>query len=220
MGLLDVTPAEWDRTDYGAVRRGIRGAQAMGAGLLGIDDGSVMDGTASMNRDAQLGGLLADAATGAIPFAKTGLLGMAIDREAKKRLVADLAAGAGSGTYRLGDVTPGQLNGLARLFGRAPAGPDVMMTNRALDHLVEARLGRDGMSPDDVGRFATQAMLPRSVADMNAAKSQQNPSLLNRGLLEQGTRYDARMPLGLDDEGVMFVRSVVPEGLKKKSPSK
>ncbi|WP_434513781.1 hypothetical protein AB6Q56_14465 [Dechloromonas sp. ARDL1] len=156
-------------------------------------------------------------ALGALPFV------MAIDPAGKKRLISDLIQGQGSGTYKLGDVTAGQFDRLSREFGRTPAGNDVMMNNKALNHLLDGRIGADNFSPEEVGKFAEQAMMKRSAVDLDRAKGAQNPSLLNRGLMdsESGKRYDARMPLGLDGAGNINVLSVVPDGLRKrKGPSK
>lgn len=213
MGLLDDFPrvkqAAGLLADFTPVVGGVKGA------VENFNDGNY--GMAALNAAtvpldvASLGGGTA---------IKAGLLGMAIDPTAKLRLIADLIAGQGSGTYRLGDVTQGQLKSLTQLFGKSPASPDVMMNDKVLGHLIDARITRDGFSPDEVGKFAAQAMQPRSRAELDLAKSQQNPALINRGLLDAGTRYDARMPLGLTDDGEMFVRSIIPEGLKKKGPVK
>lgn len=162
-------------------------------------------------RNAMLNGI------GVLPFV------MAIDPSGKKRLVDDLVRGAGSGTYKLGDVTDGQFGRLSREFGRAPAGKDVMMNDKALNHLLDGRIGADNFSPEEVAKFAEQSMMKRSVVDLDRAKGAQNPSLLNQGLMdsETGKRYDARMPLGLDGSGNINVLSVVPDGLRKrKGPSK
>lgn len=147
---------------------------------------------------------------------KAGLLGMAIDPAGKSRLIADLIAGMGSGSYKLGDVTQGQLNKLTQLFGRTPAGPDVMMSDKALGHLIDTRMTLDRFTPQEVGKFAEQALMPRAVVDLDVAKRFQNPALVSGGLLDPVTRqrYDARMPLDLLEDGSLGVRSVVPDGLR------
>lgn len=148
----------------------------------------------------------------------------AMSPEGKARLLADLQAGKGSGTYRLGDVTPSQDQGLSGLFGRGTTGADVYMTDKATDHLLTGRVQQDGFAPLDVTRFAEQAMAKRAQPDLNPAKKQQNPSLLNSGMKDQttGRSYDARMPLRQTENGYE-VRSVVPEGLpprNKKTPKR
>jgi len=137
----------------------------------------------------------------------------AISPEGKARLLADLQAGKGSGTYRLGDVTEWQAQGLERLFGRPVPSREVFMTDRATDHLLAGRVGANGFTPEEVARFAEQSMAGRARPDMNVAKGGQNPSLLNTGLRDPvtGRPYDARMPLRQVDEGYE-VRSVIPEG--------
>lgn len=231
MGLLDkiidgyqtgmemLAPTDRDLEMRAKMARGLLDFTPVAGGIMGMVDNAREGnpGMAAMNAAT----VPVDLATmGGGAAIKGGLLGMAIDPAGKSRLIADLIAGMGSGSYKLGDVTQGQLKGLSQAFGRAPAGPDVMMNNRTLNHLIEARLARDGFSPEEVGKFATQAMQPRADAMLDIAKSQQNPALVNRGLLDAGSRYDARMPLGLTDNGEMFVRSIIPEGLKKKGPVK
>jgi hypothetical protein len=56
-----------DKTDYGAVKQGIDNAKAVASGLLGMEDGSVMDGTHDLNRQAQLGSFFADALSNFAP---------------------------------------------------------------------------------------------------------------------------------------------------------
>lgn len=146
----------------------------------------------------------------------------AISPEGKARLLTDLQAGQGSGTYRLGDVTQGQLNALQRLGMPPAASRDVMMTDGALNHLLDARMSRDGFAPDDVVRFAKQAMEPRSGIVRDPAASSHKAALANDGLLDASTkkRYTAQMPLQSVD-GQMQVVSVVPRGLpgrKTKAP--
>lgn len=145
----------------------------------------------------------------------TGLGFMAaMSPEGKARLLADLAAGKGSGTYRLGDVTEGQGRGLDTLFGRQATARDVYMNDRATTHLLDGRIAKDGFTPAEVALFAEQAMANRARPDLMAAKREQNPSLLNAGIRDKVTNrtYDARMPLHQSDEGYV-VRTVVPEGL-------
>lgn len=153
-------------------------------------------------------------AVGLVPLVPS-LGGMAIDPKAKARLIADLMAGKGSGTYRLGDVTPGQQKALGKLFGHEVS-QDVLMTDKATQHLLKKRIHLEGRTPDQVGKYAEQALMPRATADLDVGKGMQNPALVNRGLLDMqsGRRYDARMPFGVTDDGDLFVRSVVPNGLK------
>lgn len=161
-------------------------------------------------------------AVGLVPLVPS-LGGMAIDPKAKARLIADLMAGKGSGTYRLGDVTPGQLKRLETLLGKKTAGPDVLMTDKTLDHVLEKRILGQNFTPQEVGDFAEQAMRPRSAIDLDPAKAWQNPALLNRDLFDpvSGRRFDARMPLGLLDSGGLGALSVVPDRLpKRKGPVK
>lgn len=57
MGLLDLSAAPWDKTDYQSVDQGIRNAQAITTGLLGIESGSAVDGTHELNNLAYPYGL-------------------------------------------------------------------------------------------------------------------------------------------------------------------
>lgn len=138
----------------------------------------------------------------------------AISPEGKARLLADLQAGKGSGTYRLGDVTEGQAKALQRLGMPPTAGRDVMMTDRALDHVHRQRIVGQGFTPEDVARFAEQAMAKRSQADLDVAKSGQSPALMGQGLTDaaSGARYEARMPLRSDGQ-VYEPRTIYPRGL-------
>lgn len=160
-------------------------------------------------------GLASKAATG-LGFAA------AMSAEGKARLLADLTAGKGSGTYRLGDVTQGQANALQRL-GMPPAtGRDVVMTDAAHQHLVDARMARDNFTPEEVVQFAKQAMEPRSSVVRDPAGSGHKAAIANDGLVDQVTkrRYTAQMPLKAG-EGAMEVVSVIPRGLparKTKAP--
>lgn len=137
----------------------------------------------------------------------------AISPEGKARLLADLQAGKGSGTYRLGDVTGGQANMLGKAGLKATT-TDVRMSDDAFKHLHGKRILQEGYSPEEVAKFAEQAMAKRSRVDLDPGKARQQPSLLNEGMRDQvtGKRYDARMPL--DSQGDAFgVRSAVPDGL-------
>jgi hypothetical protein len=137
----------------------------------------------------------------------------AISPEGKARLLADLQAGKGSGTYRLGDVTEGQAKQLQRA-GLKSTSTDVRMTDDVLRHLHDKRVLLEGFTPEEVVRLADQAMAKRSRVDFDPGKARQYPSLLNEGLLDSvtGRRYDARMPLdGLGD--AFGARSVVPDGV-------
>ncbi len=163
------------------------------------------------------------AGPGAAAKAVTGLGFMAaMSPEGKARLLADLTAGKGSGTYRLGDVTQGQANALQRFGMPASAGRDVTMTDAAHQHLMDARLSRDNFSPAEVVQFAKQAMEPRSNVVRDPASAGHKAALANDGLLDPVTkkRYTAQMPLK-EGGGGMEVVSVIPRGLparKTKAP--
>ncbi|WP_370682270.1 hypothetical protein [Comamonas sp. GB3 AK4-5] len=138
----------------------------------------------------------------------------AISPVGKARLLADLKAGKGSGTYPLGEVTEGQGKGLNSLFGNESAGRTVFMTDEAAAHLLARRVQGNKFTPEDVAKFTEQAMASRARPDLNVAKTAQNPSLLNSGMRDPltGRPYDARMPLRQLEDGYE-VRSVIPEGL-------
>ncbi|XJC77612.1 hypothetical protein ACHFCA_16410 [Delftia tsuruhatensis] len=135
--------------------------------------------------------------------------------------MADLTAGKSSGTYRLGDVSQGQANALQRLGMPPTNSRDVMMTDASFNHLADARMVRDGFQPDEVVRFAKQAMEPRSNVVRDPTGAGHKPALANDGLLDPASqrRYTAQMPLRVVD-GQMEVVSVVPRGLpgKEKGP--
>lgn len=165
--------------------------------------------------------LLTPAAASKLPL----LAGMAMSPAGKARLLADLQAGRGSGTYRLGDVTEGQGKGLDALFNRPTPSRDVMMTDRALEHILDRRLNKDGFAPDQIADIAERAMARRSASWADPSLSHQQPSLVNRGQFDQATgrRYDAQMPMRQGEEGYEAV-SVVPRGLpaptKNKAPKR
>lgn len=142
----------------------------------------------------------------------------AISPEGKARLLADLQAGKGSGTYRLGDVTDGQAAGLDALFGRATPSRDVFMTDKAVKHIFERRIGDRGFSPEDVTRFAESALERRARPELDVSKAGQNPALRNTNVLDPvtGRRHDAFMPLKQGDEG-FEVRSVFAPGLRPRN---
>lgn len=147
----------------------------------------------------------------------------AISPEGKARLLADLQAGKGSGTYRLGDVTQGQARALENLGTPQTVSRDVMMTDRAFSHLYDGRVLKDNFTPADVTRFTEQAMSKSSQAEFNPAKVNQNPALVNRKLLdaETGKRYDAQIPFRVED-GNLIPATVYPRGLparNKKPPT-
>lgn len=163
------------------------------------------------------------AGPGAAAKAATGLgFAAAMSPEGKARLLADLMAGKSSGTYRLGDVTPGQANALQRLGMPQAAGRDVMMTEAAHKHLADARMARDNFTPEEVVQFAKQAMAPRSMVVRDPAGAGHKAAMANEGLVDPVTkrRYTAQMPLKAGD-GAMEVVSVIPRGLparKTKAP--
>jgi len=148
----------------------------------------------------------------------------AISPEGRARLLADLQARIGSGTYRVGNLTEGQGKGVDALFGRPSASRDVYMTDKATEHLLDGRVRQDGFSPEEVVKFVEQAMSGRARPDLNAAKARQHPSLVNSGLRDPitGRAYDTRMPLRQVETGYEL-RSVIPEGLLgkyKKTPKR
>lgn len=146
-----------------------------------------------------------------------GAIAAAMSPEGKARLLADLLAGKGSGAYRLGDVSQGQATALQRLGMPPDVGRDVMMTDKSFNHLVDARVSRDGFQPEEVVRFAKQAMEPRSKVLRDPAGAGHKPALANDGLLDpsSGRKYTAQMPLRAVD-GQMEVVSVIPRGLASK----
>lgn len=139
----------------------------------------------------------------------------AISPEGKARLLADLTAGKGSGTYRLGDVSEGQSKGLGELFGQPSGGRNVYMTDHATDHILQRRVQQQGFSPADVTSFAEQALAGRAKPDLNTSKGNQYPAMLNTGARDSvtGRAYDARMPLRQVEDGYE-ARSVIAEGLR------
>lgn len=138
--------------------------------------------------------------------------------EGEARLLADLHAGAGRGTFRLGDVTEGQGQGLDTLFGRPSSSRDVFMTNDALDHIVQRRMSDRQYTPEDVTRFIKSAMERRARPELDVAKSAQNPALRNTNVRDPvfGRPHDVFMPLK-QVEGGYEVRSVYAPGLRPRS---
>ncbi len=176
-----------------------------------IAPGAMVAGARGLSKLAVMGPNVAPSA-GRVGASAVEQLG-AISPEGKARLLADLQAGKGSGTYRLGDVTQGQAKMLEQA-GLKSTTTDVHMTDDAFRHLHGKRIQQDGYSPEEVASFAEQAMARRSRVDFDPGKARQQPSLLNEGMLDPVTkkRYDARMPL--DGQGDAFgVRSAVPDGL-------
>lgn len=142
----------------------------------------------------------------------------AMSPEGKARLLADLTAGKGSGTYRLGDVTQGQAAGLDALFGRPTPSRDVFMTDKALGHIIERRMDERGFTPEDVTRFAESALERRSRPELDVSKAGQNPALRNTNALDQvtGRRHDSFMPFKQGEEGYE-VRTVFAPGLRPRN---
>ncbi|MEJ5148962.1 hypothetical protein [Comamonas sp. MYb396] len=164
------------------------------------------------------------ASPAALPKAAASGLSLiaAISPEGKARLLADLMAGKGSGTYRLGDVTPGQQKALQRLGTPPTESRDVMMTDAAAAHMLDRRVNQDGFSPEEVVRFAEQAMQPRSSAWVDPAAKAHKPALSNSGLRDPvtGRSYTAHMPMAPNGESLDVV-TVIPRGLparKTKAP--
>lgn len=138
----------------------------------------------------------------------------AISPEGRARLMTDLQAGQGSGTYRLGDVTQGQARGLDDLFGRTAPSRDVWMTDDAFEHIAKRRMGDRQYTPEDVTRFVESAMERRARPELDIAKSHQNPALRNSNVLDPvtGRRHEVHMPLRQGEEGYE-VRSIFAPGL-------
>ena len=171
--------------------------------------------------------LLADlAAPAGLPKAAASSMAImaAMSPEGKARLLADLLAGKGSGTYRLGDVTAGQAKALQNLGLPKTETRDVMMTDEITNHLLTKRMGAENFSAEDMVLFAEKAMAKESQASINVSKTSQQPQLANRGLFdkESGRRYDAEMPFKVQD-GFITPATVFPDGLRgrnKKPPEK
>ncbi len=147
-----------------------------------------------------------------------------ISREGKARLQADLRAGKSSGTYLLGDISESQLNGLVDV-GLTPAkSRDVMMTPGAFWHIYKKRLLKEKFTPEEIAKFAEEAMAKRSYGTRDPSKANQEPSLFNSGLRDSvtGRAYAAQMPLYSDGDTLQAI-SIIPKGLpprkvKKMSP--
>lgn len=137
----------------------------------------------------------------------------AISPEGKARLLADLQAGKGSGSYRLGDVTEGQLKRLKDVGLPSPASKDVFMTDSALEHILQSRIVGDGFTPEEVVNFAKQAMAPRSSA-VRGLGGKHKAALRNDEQLDRATgrQYAAQMPLRVPKDQ-MEVVTVIPKGL-------
>lgn len=149
-------------------------------------------------------------------------LQMAIDRDAKNKLIRDLQAGSTDGAFRLGDVTPGQANGLVHLAGaKLPGTANVMLTPDAFAHIYQGRVVRDGFTPTQVADVAEKALEKRARPNMDPASKNVYPSLVNSGLVDSATgrRFDAVAPLQPTDQSFNLV-TVVPDGLlaPKKKP--
>lgn len=182
--------------------------------------GALIGGARGLSRLADMGPVVVPSAGryGATAAEQLG----AISPEGKARLLADLTAGKGSGTYRLGDVTEGQLKALQKQGMPAGLSRDVMMTDAGHAHLVDARMGRDNFTPEEIVRFAKQAMEPRSSVVRDPAGAGHKAALANAGLTDPVTkiRYTAQMPLRATGDQ-MEVVTVVPRGLaarKTKAP--
>lgn len=133
---------------------------------------------------------------------------------AKNRIIADLKAEKGSGTYLIGDASPWQGQGLDDLFGAVPSARNVYMDNRGIEHLLEGRVWKDRFTPDEVGLFLEQALAKKARPDLYTAAEYQFPSLLNKEMRDRltGRMYSARAPLRQIDDGYV-IRTVYPEGL-------
>ena len=176
--------------------------------------GTLTAGARGLSRVADMGPVVVPSA-GQIGSRSTAAaqLGV-ISPEGKARLLADLQAGKGSGTYRLGDVTQGQAAGLDALFGRPGASRDVFMTDKAVEHIIERRMGDRGYSPEDVTRFVEAALQRRARPELDVSKSGQNPALRNTNVADPvtGRRHDAFMPFKQGEDGYE-VRTVYAPGL-------
>lgn len=182
--------------------------------------GALVGGARGLSRLADMGPAVAPSAGryGATAAEQLG----AISPEGKARLLADLTAGKGSGTYRLGEVTQGQLKALQQHGMPSGLSRDVMMTDAGHAHLMEARMARDNFTPEEIVRFAKQAMEPRSSVVRDPAGAGHKAALANAGLNDPVTkiRYTAQMPLRATGDQ-MEVVTVVPRGLaarKTKAP--
>lgn len=148
----------------------------------------------------------------------------AMSPEGIKLVQADLLAGKGSESYRMGDVTPGQIKNLQEYGLPKSQTNDVMMTKDIMDHIIKGRIKEDGFTPDEVLRFMKEAMARRSAADPNVTRDAKNPALIQRGLTDPATgrTYSATMPFKSDGE-VLHPVTIIPKGLdgpNKKAPKK
>lgn len=232
---LAITPFNWAGLDDPEPTLGSEwfGRKMQDAGLISPERRPVAEMLAGFVSPAAVAPNLARRASQAVGHAFTSSLPRlntvspsgavyAMSREGQARLLADLQAGKGSGTYRLGDVTQGQLDGLHGLGMPNAASRDVMMTDGAFGHLLERRLLKDGYTPEEVTRFIKQAMESRSSWVRDPTGAGHKAALSNKGLFDPVTKrkYDAQMPLRVVDDQMELV-TVVPRNLparKTKAP--
>lgn len=152
--------------------------------------------------------------------ANMGLLGMAIDPRAQKRLVEGLLGAGNAERYRLGDLKPAQVNQLLQYTSVKPRTNDVYVSPSRELHVKEGRLLNDGFGAAETGVYAKQAMRPDSGV-VGPLKPGDYPALYSQRMNDPvtGEGYNAMMPLMATDEGFEMV-TVIPKGLQKRKTPK
>ena len=138
----------------------------------------------------------------------------------KASLIKALQNGGKTEGFELGILTAGQQNRLAKLIGKDVPN-SIYASPTAVNHIYKSRIAGDGFSPQEVAKFAEQALLPKSLFSYGNASNR--AELVNSGLRDTltGRVYDARMPMDVTGDALEAV-TVIPKGLggRKTKPTR
>jgi hypothetical protein len=141
-----------------------------------------------------------------------GLLGLAISPVGKQSLIDALRNGGKTAGFELGDITAGQARRGGESAGQV-AGTVVDATPKQVNHVYVKHVVGDGYTPEEIGKFAEEAMRPNAMVGQNANAGRFN--LINRDRTDpvSGRLYDATMPLEINNDRLKMI-SIVPDGLR------
>jgi hypothetical protein len=190
MGLLDVLEEQWSQ------------GEPYRASLGGLLYGDTAPLKELLNKKSPI--------TASDPI-NMGLMFMPISAVGKASLISALKNGGMADGFSLGTITNGQAKQASRLINE-PVEQEVFATPNSLRHLYKEKMVRDSYTPEEVAKFAEEAMRP--VAHVQAGNSATRFELINRGLRDSETHrpYDALMPIQ-SNNGLLEMVTVVPKGL-------
>lgn len=130
----------------------------------------------------------------------------------KASLISAMQNKGVSPEFSLGTITQGQASRLGGLLGQHVP-QEVTVTPSSANHIYKSRVLNQNFTPEDVARFADEAMRPSA----NAKFGTGGVELSNNNLRDSLTKsyYEAKLPLVFDGDR-LIAKTIIPKGLQNR----